>query len=56
MCDNKMANIWLDVHTFIAHNLSKYRFSSSLDYTFLSLSVSSNLYDLLIELKANLWI
>ena len=36
-----MANILLDVHTFIAQNLPKYRFQSSLDYTFLSLSVSS---------------
>ena len=36
-----MANISLDVHTFIAQNLSKYRFQSSIDYTIPSLRVST---------------
>ena len=36
--DDKMANISLDVHTFIAQNLPKYRFQSSLDCTFISLT------------------
>ena len=39
--DNKISNISRDVPTFIAQNLPKYRFQSSLDYTFISLSVSS---------------
>ena len=34
--DHKMANISLDVRTFIAQNLPKYYFQFSLDYTFLS--------------------
>ena len=34
----------LDVRIFIAQNLPKYRFHSSLDYTFLSLSVSSIIF------------
>ena len=42
--DNKMANIPLNVHTFIAQNLPKCRFQSSLDYTFLSLNVSSIIF------------
>ena len=37
IADDKMANISLDVHTFIAENLPKYRLQYSLDYTFLSL-------------------
>ena len=43
LADDKMANISLDVHTFITQNRPKYRFESSLDHTFLSSSVSSNL-------------
>ena len=39
LADNKMANISLDVHTFIAENLPKYRFHSSRDYTFLTLGL-----------------
>ena len=39
-----MANISLDVYKFIAQNLPKYNFQSSLDYTFLSLSVSSIIF------------
>ena len=31
LADDKMANISVDVHTFIAQNLPKYRFHSSLD-------------------------
>ena len=46
---DKMANISLDMHKFIAQNLPKYCFQSSLDYIFLSLSVSS-----IIFLKENL--
>ena len=38
------ANVSLDVHTLIAQNLPKYRFHSSLDYTFLSLSESSIIF------------
>ena len=41
LADDKMANISLDVHTFIAQNLPKYHFKSSLDYTSLSLRVFS---------------
>ena len=37
LADDKMANISLDLHTFIAQNLPKYIFQSSPDYTFLSL-------------------
>ena len=44
LADDKMTNISLDVHTLIAPNLQKYRFQSSLDYTFLSLSVSSIIF------------
>ena len=44
LADGKMANISLDVHTFIAQNLPKYCFQCSLDYTFLSLSVSSIIF------------
>ena len=44
LADVKMANISLDVHTFIAQNLPKYNFQSSLDSTFLSLTVSSNIF------------
>ena len=44
LADDKMANISLDVHTFIAQNLPKYRFQSSLAYTFLSLSASSIIF------------
>ena len=40
LADDKMANTSLDLHTFITQNLPKYIFQSSLDYTFLSLSVS----------------
>ena len=38
LADNKTVNVSLDVQTFIAQNLPKYRLQSSLDYTFLSLS------------------
>ena len=38
LADDKMANISLDVHTFIAQNLSKYDFHSSLDSPGLSVS------------------
>ena len=41
LADDKIANISLNVDTFIAQNLPKYHFQSSLDYTLLSLSVSS---------------
>ena len=44
LADDKMANISPDLHTFIAQNLLKYRFQSSLDYTFLSLSESSIIF------------
>ena len=44
LADDKMANILLDVHTFIAHNLPKYHFQSSLDYTFLALNVSAIIF------------
>ena len=44
LADDKMANISLDVLTFIAQNLPKYHFQSSLDYTFLSLNVSSIIF------------
>ena len=44
LADDKMANISLDVRTFIAQNLPKYHFQSSLDYTFLSLRVSSIIF------------
>ena len=44
LADNKMANISLNVGTFIAQNLPKYRFHSSLDYTFLSFSESSIIF------------
>ena len=44
LADDKMANISLDVHTFIAQNLPKGNFQSSLDYTFLSLSESSIIF------------
>ena len=44
LADNKMANISLDVHTFIAQNLPKYHFQSSLYYTFLSLTSSRREY------------
>ena len=44
LADDKMANITLDVRTFIAQNLPKYHFRSSLDYTFLSLSESSIIF------------
>ena len=44
LADDKMANSSLDVRTFIAQNLLKYRFQSSLDYTFLSLSESSIIF------------
>ena len=53
--DDKMANITLDVHTFIAQNLPKYRFQSSLDYTFISLSVSCDIYHDLDRKVANLF-
>ena len=38
LADDKMANISLDVHTFIAQKLKKYRFQSSVDYSTLSLT------------------
>ena len=44
LADDKMANISLDVHTFVAQNIPKYHFQSSLDYTSLSLSVSSIIF------------
>ena len=44
LADDKMANITLDVHTFIAQILPKYLFKSSHDYTFLSLNVSSIIF------------
>ena len=49
LADDKMAKILLNVHASIAQNLPKYHFQCSLDYTFLSLSVSSSI------IKENLW-
>ena len=45
LADDKMAKILQDVHTFIAQNLLKYHFQSSLDYTFLLSSVSSIIFE-----------
>ena len=56
LADDKMANISLDVHTFIAQNVTKYRFQSSLDYTFLSLSVSSIIFQRKIYDICHIWI
>ena len=56
LANDKMANISLDVRTFIAQNLPKYRFHSSLDYTFLSLSESSIIFQRKIGDICHIWI
>ena len=56
LADDKMANTSLDVHTFIAQNLPKYIFQSSLDYTFLSSSVSSIIFYRKICDISHIWI
>ena len=44
LADDKMANISLDVRTFIVQIIVQYHFQSSLEYTFLSLSVPSVIF------------
>ena len=56
LADDKMANISLNGHTFIAQNLLKYHFQSSADNTFLSLSVSSLIIQRKICDVCHIWI